>query len=460
MISLTLRSGKRLALIASVLSLILAFRWFVSFPGFNAYSALQSQPENETRIEPDRNIVLAHTTIPGGAHSHGFTLFNELYLRNGTFYILTSDPSVFPEKRALIARPLEVGRKHDLEPTDQELQFLDPADANAILGNHVMRIAGLSVVLYDPDQFMHHFYHWWGEILLGFWRVYSKLSMEEDGSIVALPFPERFLMPFVSRGTWRDRAGVSGPLMRAGFPRASIEESDYWDDLLRLNVTMVFDRAMVINRETAHRHPFGGVWYKMAAGTWNVTVRDRFWEPVRESTLKNLLGYVPRLDERGSVIAPPAAISSRPIVTYISRQGAGRRLLAQDHDLLVQALMELEVEGLCDVHVVQMERLSLQEQLALVSRSTILLGVHGNGLTHQLWMPPSALSTTIEIFIPQGYVFDYEFLARNMGHRHYAIWNSSYLTYPPGTYHKGVKYPEGFQGPSVLCRRYPSNASA
>ncbi|KAJ7590491.1 hypothetical protein C8J56DRAFT_932994 [Mycena floridula] len=413
------RSGKRLALIASVLSFILASRWLVSgsCPGLTESSALlQSQRENQTRIEPDRNSVLAHTTIPGGAHSHGFTLFNELYLRNGTFYILTSDSSGFPEKRALIARPLERGRKYDLEPTNQELQFLNPAEAT-ILGDHVIRIKGLSVIVYDSDQFMDHFYHWWGEILLGFWRVYSKLSMQADGSIIALPFPERFLMPFVSHGKWRDRAGVSGPLMRAAFPQALIEESDYWDDLLRLNVTVVFDRAMVINR------------------TWNVTVHDRFWGPVRESMLKNLLGYVPRLDERGSVIAPPVAVSRRPIVTYISRQGTGRRLLAQDHDLLVQALMELEVEGLCDVHVVQMERLNLQEQLALVSRSTILLGVHGNGLTHQLWMPPSPLSTTIEIFIPQGY--------------HYAIWNSSYLTYPPGTYHKDVKYPNGFHSAEI-----------
>jgi protein O-GlcNAc transferase len=46
---------------------------------------------------------------------------------------------------------------------------------------------------------------------------------------------------------------MDGPLMRAAFPFASIEKSDYWQDLLDLNVTVVFDRVMLVNRHTAHR---------------------------------------------------------------------------------------------------------------------------------------------------------------------------------------------------------------
>lgn len=45
---------------------------------------------------------------------------------------------------------------------------------------------------------------------------------------------------------------MDGPLMRAAFPLASIETADYWKDLLRLNVTVVFERAMIINRAAAH----------------------------------------------------------------------------------------------------------------------------------------------------------------------------------------------------------------
>lgn len=60
-----------------------------------------------------------HTTIPRGAHSHGFTLFDNLYLRNGTFYVLTPDPLKFPPRRWLLALPLERSKEHSLEPSEQ-----------------------------------------------------------------------------------------------------------------------------------------------------------------------------------------------------------------------------------------------------------------------------------------------------------------------------------------------------
>ena len=52
---------------------------------------------------------------------------------------------------------------------------------------------------------------------------------------------------------WRDRAGLSAPLMRASFPSAAIENEVYWDDLAALDKTFVFDRAMLVSRETSSR---------------------------------------------------------------------------------------------------------------------------------------------------------------------------------------------------------------
>lgn len=53
--------------------------------------------------------------------------------------------------------------------------------------------------------------------------------------------------------SWRDRAGVNGPLMRAAFPTASIERADHWQDLITLNQTFVFERAMIVSRTGAHQ---------------------------------------------------------------------------------------------------------------------------------------------------------------------------------------------------------------
>lgn len=54
-----------------------------------------------------------------------------------------------------------------------------------------------------------------------------------------------------------------------------------------------------------------------------------------------------------------------------------------------------------------------------------MLGVHGNGLTHLVWMPTSPLSTVIEMFYPGGWARDYEWTARALGHRHYGIRNDT-----------------------------------
>lgn len=141
------------------------------------------------------------------------------------------------------------------------------------------------------------------------------------------------------------------------------------------------------------------------ASTMAVDVRANFWQPVREAVARNLLGRLP--------LPPP-----KPLVTYVSRQGGGRRLLAADHDALVEALEELMQQGICEFKVVQFEKMKLKEQVEVMAKSTvsvilgrpvrgphdsqIMLGVHGNGLTHQLWMPPTPKSTVIEIFYPGG----------------------------------------------------------
>jgi len=82
-----------------------------------------------------------------------------------------------------------------------------------VLGPDAIRIDGFSVVVYDTEQFMHvrrfclivlgalsnflsqqHFYHWWGEIVLGSWRVYSSIFPTTSPPPLP-PFPARFILP-------------------------------------------------------------------------------------------------------------------------------------------------------------------------------------------------------------------------------------------------------------------------
>ncbi|KAG5729540.1 hypothetical protein E4T56_gene15647 [Termitomyces sp. T112] len=391
------------------------------------------------------------TTIPGGELVYGFGLLDRLYLRKGTFYIVTSTPSAFPQREHIIARPLDMGPDRDLSPTDKELQFIDPSEAATILGEQALTVEGFTLIAYDTEQFMHHFYHWWGEIILGAWRVYSALTGPSLSArdTTAPSFASRILLPHVFGQEWRDIPGLNAGLMRATFPSTSIENADQWDDLAVLDNTFVFERAMIVCRVAAQTHGLSKSWHKMISSTMAVNVSNTFWEPIRRTTVQNTIGYLPRLDSRGVIVSPPTVVSEMPFVTYIARQGSSRSLTDAYHQDLVRALKELEWSGLCQVYVAQMEKMSLTQQLEIMARSTILIGVHGNGLTHQLFMPPSSRSTVVEIFAPKGYVHDYAILARNLGHKHYAVWNDTLQTFPDGEWYEGVKYPSDFHSQSL-----------
>ena len=70
-----------------------------------------------------------------------------------------------------------------------------------------------------------------------------------------------------------------------------------------------------------------------------------------------------------------------------------------------------------------MEDMDKASQVTLLSRTTVLLGVHGNGLSGQLWLKPSPRATVIELFFENGFAYDYEYTARSLGLKHYGFWN-------------------------------------
>ncbi|KAJ2916363.1 hypothetical protein MD484_g4036, partial [Candolleomyces efflorescens] len=183
---------------------------------------------------------------------------------------------------------------------------------------------------------------------------------------------------------------------------------------------------------------------------------------------------------------------SEVVITYISRQSArNRKLVKEDHEGMVESIRELvkrkneerevvqarvkkaaalaakkhggapkatsssdEVPPPWSFEVLEAEHLTKDQQVQAASRTTILLGVHGNGLTHLVWMKPTRLSSVIEIFCPPGFAHDYWWTARSLGMRHWAMWNDTALTWPEKP---DVNYPDCFQknaipvhGPAVV----------
>lgn len=49
----------------------------------------------------------------------------------------------------------------------------------------------------------------------------------------------------------------------------------------------------------------------------------------------------------------------------------------------------------------------------------VMIGIHGNGLTHEMWMPEDA--TLIEMFPPETFLRDYQSVAQVLNHQYYAV---------------------------------------
>jgi protein O-GlcNAc transferase len=113
------------------------------------------------------------------------------------------------------------------------------------------------------------------------------------------------------------------------------------------------------------------------------------------------------------------SVESRPskeniVVTFIDRQH-GRRLVDQDRllDLANTSLPHVEVR------TADFATLPFKDQMQVVRDSDVLVGVHGAGLTHALWLKP-ALSV-VEI-LPHGLNHKgFRNLAQLLGHSYYSM---------------------------------------
>jgi hypothetical protein len=69
----------------------------------------------------------------------------------------------------------------------------------------------------------------------------------------------------------------------------------------------------------------------------------------------------------------------------------------------------------------QAELLTTAAQLTLNTWTAILLGVHGNGLTHMLILAPTIRSTVIETFYPEEVSHDYRWSIRALEMKHFGV---------------------------------------
>ncbi|KIK91684.1 hypothetical protein PAXRUDRAFT_617656 [Paxillus rubicundulus Ve08.2h10] len=376
------------------------------------------------------------------SHVPGWTIFDNLYLLNGTVFIVSDEPKQVPDRKTIISTAVKIDNGDvavaSRLPTDRELRVISTDDARELFGTSPALIDGATWIVNDPPQFITHYYHWSAELFFGFWRTYSSLDpfIPANGSS-SLPAPRRVWFAHADADHWRDYALMNQWVLRSAFPSLSAEYSADWQDRAEMGRPVMLDRVIFSDRAAAMNGAEFLRTGRIASEAFDLPGSVHWWNTIRSEVIKfsGLDGQI------------GAGTTHNPVITYISRQEWGRRMLIpEDHEKLVGELYNLRDKYGYEVNVVSMDKLSRVEQFQLAARTTIMMGVHGNGLTSLVWMKPSPRATVIEFFYPGGFAHDYEYTTRALGMVHYGVWGDKTFTHPDTP---PAAYPEGFQGNSI-----------
>ena len=145
-----------------------------------------------------------------------------------------------------------------------------------------------------------------------------------------------------------------------------------------------------------------------------------FSAPVIGVHLPPLRTYLARqLRHEGAERAPPKSREDVRLIYTERKEGPKSRELSRDEKERLQKLLDNHLQ--MHIEFVRFDRLSMEDQWRKIMDSDGLLGVHGNALTHSLWLPPHGL--VVELFPNSFHMYDYQLLAEVGGHHYVGIRN-------------------------------------
>lgn len=201
------------------------------------------------------------------------------------------------------------------------------------------------------------------ELFFGIWRAYSSLdpSIKSTGKTI-LPPPRRMIFSNTPEDKWRDYAKMNQWIVHAAFPSASLEFQQDWKDRTETMRPFFFDRVVLGDRGAAMRGKAFVATERYASTAFELPGSAQWFEPVRT----NVVEFAGLNKDTGS------GTRNKPVITYVSRQGWGRRMLREaDHERLVAALKGLEKKYGYEVNIVEMDKLTREEQFRLAGRTTV-----------------------------------------------------------------------------------------
>jgi hypothetical protein len=248
------------------------------------------------------------------------------------------------------------------------------------------------ILLWQEPSFNGHYYHFL-EYLLAVWAVFDvhMNRLYPNHSDLNEWVEHIILGPKVNITEWlKKNHTINEFITNAVAPKATVYMNNLPFESLQTE-WIKFEKTFIIERKAAAR--------RVQESTLSVTYnRLTTWamgqDPQVFERFKKLV-----VNKAISDTQPPLQVKNKPKVLYITRQGIGHRSLTNDSHSKLVNILEEKLQDKINFKVVKMEDYNPQEQIQISSNADIMIGVHGNGLTHALWMQKGGL--VIELF-PQG----------------------------------------------------------
>ncbi|ODN76491.1 hypothetical protein L202_05157 [Cryptococcus amylolentus CBS 6039] len=379
---------------------------------------------NPSSSPPDPTVV--HTKHLGG--TPGYQVLEHVWVGNGTIYMYAPDRSKLPSKSRAVSG--ETGWEVFTHPTGERIEH----------AKNALKLGGTTIFVNDGADtsqwhYLSSYYHLIGEIFLGSVAAIASLPSKvgipqvdaRDWGERVPATPERFIIPWKAAEGWRDEEGLGEMVLRGIFGDKFLEPHDWAalsDPNNEHNGWVYLERVVITDRWASHRHnPLSEALNKMAASVFALPHSPFFFTPSRLTLLPHLgINFSPHR------LAPSKLSTGEgvPKIVYVDRQGTDRKLDDESHMGIAVVLAELDALGLARVGHKKMERLTHVEQVEAVADADIIIGVHGDMLTHQLWMTEGGV--VIELFPPDSYLPENQIIADVLHHEYIPVWHDVALT--------------------------------
>lgn len=314
--------------------------------------------------------------------SPGLSVFKNLFFNKNHFTFISSQPTDHISMETILDKEAHYNyyftAASDLEESHQP--------------HHGVYLKGTTLIFcasQETKSMQTHYFHFCEELILG-WSAFRHFALDQIQNII-----------FMDHNHWEGRSShMSYHLITSILPNAEVMNKSEFINLSKNNLIQ-FENAIIVDRSSCHQSDEANQYNKMLMGHLKL-IKPEYIQEIRDSLFNHLKTY--------------SCIQKKPYMTYIER--SSRRFL--DPKIEKQLLTTLETSfPQYTLKSVKFENLSFAEQIQIIRNTKILIGVHGNGLTHELFLPSNSL--VIEIFPSDAFAMDYQLFSELAHHHYFAI---------------------------------------